>query len=142
MAGHARMRSVRSRPSRSRGAEMTRLREFREQRFMTQKELAAKTGLTVATISRLETGKRRPQFTTVRRLAKSPRRNAPDTRGRRTMTTKRVAIYARVSTEMQEREGTSLESQVARCLDYAREQGWSVERVAEEQGSGGDISGR
>ena len=56
--------------------------------------------------------------------------------------TKRAAIYARVSTEMQEREGTTLESQVARCLDYAEEHGWAVERVVQEQGSGGDIDGR
>jgi site-specific DNA recombinase len=54
----------------------------------------------------------------------------------------RAAIYARVSTEMQEREGTSLESQVARCLAYVEERDWVVERVVQEQGSGGDIDGR
>ena len=48
---------------------MPRLREFREQRFMTQAELAMKASVTVATISRLETGKRRPQFGTVKKLA-------------------------------------------------------------------------
>jgi site-specific DNA recombinase len=58
------------------------------------------------------------------------------------MATKRVAIYARVSTERQEREGTSLESQVLRCRAYAEDQGWAAEYVVEEQGSGGDISGR
>ena len=58
------------------------------------------------------------------------------------MMTKRAAIYARVSTEMQEREGTSLESQEARCRAYAEEQGWTVEHVIKEQGSGGDIDGR
>jgi transcriptional regulator with XRE-family HTH domain len=46
-----------------------RLRELREQRLMTQGELAAKAGLTHATISRLETGKHRPYFSTIRKLA-------------------------------------------------------------------------
>jgi site-specific DNA recombinase len=55
---------------------------------------------------------------------------------------KRAAIYARVSTERQEREGTSLDSQVERCLNVATERGWSVERVVKEQGSGGDIDKR
>jgi len=49
----------------------SRLREFREQRFMSQKELATKTGLTIATVSRLEGGKHRPHFATVRRLAEA-----------------------------------------------------------------------
>ena len=48
---------------------MSHLREIRESRFLTQRELATKAGLTVATVSRLETGKRRPHFTTVRKLA-------------------------------------------------------------------------
>jgi site-specific DNA recombinase len=56
--------------------------------------------------------------------------------------TKRAAIYARVSTEMQEREGTSLESQVARCHAHAEEHDLEVTQVVQEQGSGGDIDGR
>jgi site-specific DNA recombinase len=58
------------------------------------------------------------------------------------MSQKRAAIYARVSTEMQEREGTSLESQVARCRAYVEEQDWTIEHIVQEQGSGGDIDGR
>jgi transcriptional regulator with XRE-family HTH domain len=47
-----------------------RLRECREQRLMTQTELATKAGLTTATVSRLETGRTpRASFSTVRKLA-------------------------------------------------------------------------
>jgi transcriptional regulator with XRE-family HTH domain len=38
---------------------------------MTQRELASKAGLTHATISRLETGKHRPYFSTIRKLARA-----------------------------------------------------------------------
>ena len=55
---------------------------------------------------------------------------------------RRAAIYARVSTETQEREGTSLESQRERCVAHAQSQGWSIEHTVEEQGSGGDLDGR
>ena len=40
--------------------------------------------------------------------------------------TARVAIYARVSTNRQEEDGTSLDSQVERCRAYADERGWQV----------------
>jgi len=43
---------------------------------------------------------------------------------------------------MQEREGTSLESQIERCRAYANERGWMIERIEQEQGSGGDIDRR
>ena len=36
----------------------------------------------------------------------------------------RVAIYCRVSTNKQEQDGTSLETQLAKCEAYAAEQGW------------------
>src|SRR5215212_9862536 len=72
----------------------------------------------------------------VERRGRDDRHLRPERRGG-AMSQKRAAIYARVSTEMQEREGTSLESQVARCRTYAEEQGWAVEYVVEEQGSGG-----
>lgn len=39
----------------------------------------------------------------------------------------RAAIYCRVSTEDQEREGTSLESQRESCLDKARELGYEID---------------
>lgn len=35
-------------------------------------------------------------------------------------------IYCRVSTDAQEREGTSLDSQEADCRAYAAQQGWTV----------------
>ena len=50
---------------------MTELRALRQGRFLTQGELAERSGLTVATISRLENGRRRPHLSTVRRLAEA-----------------------------------------------------------------------
>lgn len=58
------------------------------------------------------------------------------------MSAKRAAVYCRVSTDRQEREGTSLDTQQERCLSYIAERGWTVVRVEQEQGSGGDIDGR
>jgi site-specific DNA recombinase len=55
---------------------------------------------------------------------------------------KRAAIYARVSTDQQEREGTSLDSQVARCQVLAKDQGWQVVQKIREQGSGGETEKR
>ena len=46
-----------------------RLREVRERKFITQEELAERTGITRANISRLENGLQRPRISTVRRLA-------------------------------------------------------------------------
>lgn len=48
---------------------MTRLRDIRRRRFLTQAELSENSGLTIATISQLEHGRRRPSLWTVRRLA-------------------------------------------------------------------------
>lgn len=45
------------------------LKELRESRFMTQRELAEKSGLGVATIARIEKSKHRPTFRTIKRLA-------------------------------------------------------------------------
>ena len=47
------------------------LREVRQQRFVTQAELSERTGLTVANISRIENGTQRPRITTVRKLAEA-----------------------------------------------------------------------
>ncbi len=44
----------------------------------------------------------------------------------------RCLVYARVSSARQGEEGTSLETQVAACLRYATERGWSVIDVVEE----------
>jgi len=43
----------------------------RERRLMTQEELAAASGVGVATISRLETGRVKPSIKTIRSVAKS-----------------------------------------------------------------------
>jgi transcriptional regulator with XRE-family HTH domain len=45
------------------------LKELRESQFLTQRELAEKSGVGVATIARIEKGKRRPTFRTIKRLA-------------------------------------------------------------------------
>jgi putative transcriptional regulator len=46
-------------------------KELREKKFMTQRELAEKAGVTVETISRLENGKYKPRFSTIKKLAKA-----------------------------------------------------------------------
>lgn len=44
----------------------------------------------------------------------------------------RAAIYCRVSSDPQERDGTSLETQAARCVEYARSRGYAVvERLSD-----------
>jgi transcriptional regulator with XRE-family HTH domain len=54
------------------------LREVRERRWVTQTELAERTGLTVSTISRLEQGHQRPRISTVRKLAEALDINTED----------------------------------------------------------------
>ena len=48
----------------------------------------------------------------------------------------RAIVYARVSTDAQERDGTSLETQVRACLDYAAAAGWSVVATVRDAASG------
>ncbi len=48
---------------------VTRLRELREARLLTQQQLAEKAGVGVATIIRTETGQVAPHFQTIRKLA-------------------------------------------------------------------------
>ncbi len=50
---------------------MCTLRELRLKLFITQAELAAKTGITTETVNRLEKGKRKPSLKTIRKLAKA-----------------------------------------------------------------------
>jgi len=45
------------------------LRQLRESRFLTQRELAAKASVGVSTIVRVERGQQRPTFKTIKRLA-------------------------------------------------------------------------
>lgn len=47
------------------------LRSVRETLFVTQEELAERTGMSRATISRIEGGQQRPRITTVRKLAQA-----------------------------------------------------------------------
>ena len=47
------------------------LREVRERLFVTQADLAQRTGIAEATISRLENGAQRPRISTVRKLAEA-----------------------------------------------------------------------
>ena len=69
MTGSTRWSTTRFSGPRRVEMNVTRLREFREARLLTQGELAKKAELTAATVSRLETGKTRASFSTVRKLA-------------------------------------------------------------------------
>lgn len=53
---------------------------------------------------------------------------------------KRCAIYARVSSEKQGTEGTSLDTQTASCKQYADAQGYTVVRAIQEDLSGATLS--
>ena len=48
----------------------------------------------------------------------------------------RAITYARVSTDAQERDGTSLDTQERACLKYARERGWDVIESVRDTASG------
>lgn len=48
----------------------------------------------------------------------------------------RAAIYCRVSTDDQEKEGTSLQTQLEACLKYCQEKGYQVVRRFSETYSG------
>ena len=48
----------------------------------------------------------------------------------------KAAIYCRVSTEDQEKEGTSLQTQLEACLDYCRQKGYAVSHRFSETYSG------
>ncbi|HET9163904.1 MAG TPA: helix-turn-helix transcriptional regulator [Solirubrobacterales bacterium] len=49
----------------------TRLREARERLGLTQEEVAQRSGVHVTEVSRMESGKRDPKISTLRRLAKA-----------------------------------------------------------------------
>lgn len=48
----------------------------------------------------------------------------------------RVIVYSRVSTDAQERDGTSLDTQERACLDFARQQGWRIVETVRDAASG------
>ena len=48
----------------------------------------------------------------------------------------RAIVYSRVSTDAQERHGTSLDTQERACLDFARQQGWRVVETIRDTASG------
>ncbi|MFC2011959.1 helix-turn-helix domain-containing protein [Chloroflexota bacterium] len=50
---------------------MATLKELRENLYLSQEELAGKSGMTVGTINRLENGKQKPRLGTIRKLAKA-----------------------------------------------------------------------
>lgn len=50
---------------------LVRLRQVRERLFVTQAELAARTGIAEATLSRIENGLQRPRISTVRKIAEA-----------------------------------------------------------------------
>jgi transcriptional regulator with XRE-family HTH domain len=49
---------------------MSNLRKLREERLLTQEELAERVGVTPLTISRWENSKRKPRLKSIRKLAK------------------------------------------------------------------------
>ena len=51
----------------------------------------------------------------------------------------RAIVYLRVSTDMQEREGTSLDTQERECLEYAESVGWTVVRIIRDVASGASL---
>src|SRR3954453_2407801 len=48
----------------------------------------------------------------------------------------RAIVYSRVSTDAQERDGTSLDTQERACLDFARQRGWRVVETIRDTASG------
>ena len=49
---------------------MTTLKEFKEQQYLSQEDLARKSEMTTGTITQLENGKQKPRYATVRKLAR------------------------------------------------------------------------
>ncbi|MCY3505333.1 MAG: recombinase family protein [Chloroflexi bacterium] len=51
----------------------------------------------------------------------------------------KAIIYSRVSTDAQERDGTSLDTQERACAEFAAERGWQVVRRIRDAGSGASL---
>ena len=98
----------------------TQLRAARERALLTQEELGTRAGVQPLTISRIETDKVEPRYSTIRKLAKA-RRGAhrasnegvtmPSTNGHGP---KQAILYARVSTDEQARSGLPSPSNLKR----------------------------
>ena len=56
-----------------------------------------------------------------------------------TETAMRAILYSRVSTDAQERDGTSLDTQERACAELARDHGWRVVRRIRDAASGGAL---
>src|SRR5438874_76078 len=48
----------------------------------------------------------------------------------------RAIVYSRVSTDAQERDGTSLDTQERACVDFAQAQGWRAVESVRDAASG------
>ena len=48
----------------------------------------------------------------------------------------RAVVYSRVSTDAQERDGTSLDTQERACIEFAEAKGWSVGGTIRDAASG------
>ena len=51
----------------------------------------------------------------------------------------RAVIYSRVSTDAQERDGTSLDTQERACREYAQAKGWVVAESIKDTASGSNL---
>lgn len=51
----------------------------------------------------------------------------------------RAVIYSRVSTDAQEKDGTSLDTQESACLEYAQRSGWEVVAQVRDSASGASL---
>ena len=51
----------------------------------------------------------------------------------------RAIVYSRVSTDAQERDGTSLDTQERACVEYAQAKGWVVVESIKDTASGSNL---
>ncbi len=51
----------------------------------------------------------------------------------------RALVYSRVSTDAQERDGTSLDTQERACVEYAQAKGWAVVECIKDTASGSNL---
>ena len=51
----------------------------------------------------------------------------------------KAVVYSRVSTDAQERDGTSLDTQERACVEYAQAKGWTVVECIKDTASGSNL---